>query len=191
MRLTKDIKEIIYENALNSSGYTKEMQAYKAKLEKFAEKVRIAAFGGPKKFKEAEETIEKIKSLAEKLPKEPQYVSLYRSSTVRIVFGGQRRSIEYADKKYLYSPILSVTSDHPLALEMVELDKEEQLLKEKKSSVLQAVRPLLNSVTTSAKLLLIWPEAAELIPVVAKPKTQLPAVKIEELNGLVKLPSQK
>lgn len=190
MRLTKNIKEMIYENALDSSGYTEEMKAYTKKLENFAEKVRIAAFGGPKKLKEAEENIEKIKSLAEKLPKDLIYMC-GNSRSIAAVFGGQRRTIEYGDERRLCSPSISVTGDHPLALEVAELDKEVQLIEEKKSNILQAVWPLLNSVNTSAKLLLIWPEAAELIPAATKPKTQLPAVKIEELNGLVRLPSQK
>ncbi|MFN0682916.1 Nmad5 family putative nucleotide modification protein, partial [Escherichia coli] len=55
----------------------------------------------------------------------------------------------------------------------------------------QAVRLPLNSVTTVKRLIEVWPESKELLPKEAdKASTALPALRVEDLNKMIGLPSE-
>lgn len=65
-------------------------------------------------------------------------------------------------------------------------------IKDKEASIVASVEAVVNSVTTERKLLKVWPEAKELLPKASEiaQKANLPALRIEELNSIVGLPSK-
>jgi hypothetical protein len=115
-------------------------------------------------------------------------------------FGGMRLWLKYGkkengDKTYLLTPCDSkclFAADHPLSIKFSELEDEKRNITNKVKDVKSNVTAALNSVTTVKRLLTIWPEAKELLPKdVEKASVQLPALKVEKLNEIIGLPTEK
>ena len=80
-------------------------------------------------------------------------------------------------------------ADHALTIEFEALEALRKQLEDERGTLRQNVRAAVNAVTTVAKLLAVWPEAAELLPTSAAPKPQLPAVNVQVLNAAIGLPT--
>jgi len=85
-----------------------------------------------------------------------------------------------------------IPQGHELISLMENYRAEDKNIRDIKSNVRENVKALVYSVTTVKKLLEVWPESMELIPTnVAKQVVQLPSIKIEQLNALIGVPSEK
>lgn len=78
--------------------------------------------------------------------------------------------------------------DHPFAVRILALEKEEESLSKSEDELKEKVRPVLCSVTTLSALTEVWPEIAAHIPAEAiADKMNLPAVVIAEINQALAL----
>ncbi|MBZ7312623.1 hypothetical protein FMK79_17585 [Klebsiella oxytoca] len=69
---------------------------------------------------------------------------------------------------------------------------EEQKLNARAKEIESTVWAALNSVTTLKRLVEVWPESKELIPESSDDaRTTLPALKVEDLNRMIGLPTEK
>ena len=84
-----------------------------------------------------------------------------------------------------------LAADHPLSVEFSQLEDERETLAKKRDDLRTEVRAAVNSCTTVAKLLRIWPEAKELLPAYATQTTNLPAVQVDKLNAAIGLPTEE
>jgi hypothetical protein len=84
-----------------------------------------------------------------------------------------------------------LSADHPLTVEFEALGTIEADLNDRRNKLKYDVRAMVNSVTTVARLLAVWPEAKELIPTYAVQPKNLPAVNVEQLNSAIGLPTEE
>ena len=114
--------------------------------------------------------------------------------------GGQRRSIRfnglqgYVEGKDVgkIGPEdyhVELTGDDPLTTHLYAIDHDDKALKDEIEQLTASINAVLNSVTTDAQLIKVWPEAVAFIPAAEKARTpQLPALPIAELNKMIGLP---
>ncbi|EJD6501589.1 hypothetical protein VCB84_002019 [Providencia rettgeri] len=202
-RLTNSLKEVITQNALEKSGVIQQEKELDLKYNKLALEVRIEALGGESKAKEMDGLYSKAVELTEKLRQSVnEDIGVHYALRHRLYasFGGMRLWLKYGkkengDKTYLLTPCDSkclFAADHPLSIKFSELEDEKRNITNKVKDVKSNVTAALNSVTTVKRLLAIWPEAKELLPKdVEKASFQLPALKVEKLNEIIGLPTEK
>lgn len=202
-RLTNSLKEVITQNALDKSGVIQQQNELDLEYNKLALEVRIEALGGEDKAKEMDDLYIKAKEITEKLREQvDESIGICYALSYRLYasFGGMRLWLEYGrkennDKIYLLTPCeskLLFAADHHLSIKFSELEDKKRNITNKVSEVKANVTAALNSVTTVKRLLTIWPEAKELLPKdVEKASVQLPALKVEKLNEIIGLPTEK
>ncbi|WOB87340.1 MULTISPECIES: Nmad5 family putative nucleotide modification protein [unclassified Providencia] len=202
-RLTNSLKEVITQNALEKSGVIQQEKELDLKYNKLALEVRIEALGGESKAKEMDGLYSKAVELTEKLRQSVnEDIGVHYALRHRLYasFGGMRLWLKYGKKEngdntYLLTPCDSkclFAADHPLSIKFSELEDEKRNITNKVKDVKSNVTAALNSVTTVKRLLAIWPEAKELLPKDAeKASVQLPALKVEKLNEIIGLPTEK
>ncbi|WP_273827471.1 Nmad5 family putative nucleotide modification protein [Providencia rettgeri] len=202
-RLTNSLKEVITQNALEKSGVIQQQKELDLEYNKLALDVRIEALGGESKAKEMDDLYSKAKEITEKLREQvDESIGICYALGYRLYasFGGMRLWLKYGrkennDKIYLLTPCdskLLFAADHHLSLKFTELEDKKRNINNKVSEVKANVTAALNSVTTVKRLLTIWPEAKELLPKdVEKASVQLPALKVEKLNEIIGLPTEK
>lgn len=118
------------------------------------------------------------------------------NTEVRVKFGDTRyyshlnfpkgvsKRVRSADnsKTFLLEP------DHPIYIRHFELEARESALKEAKDLARSQANAALNSVTTVAKLVSVWPEVAPFVQkYIDAPKPTLPALPIPSLNQMLNL----
>ncbi|AUW07804.1 hypothetical protein MC52_025005 [Klebsiella michiganensis] len=82
-------------------------------------------------------------------------------------------------------------AEHEITKRFDSIIDEEQKLNSRKKEIEATVWAALKSVTTLSRLVEVWPESKELIPEnVDSAKVALPALKIEDLNRLIGLPTE-
>ena len=97
---------------------------------------------------------------------------------------GIRKRVRAADdnKVFLLEP------DHPIYVRLFELEARESALEEAKDLARHQANAALNSVTTVAKLVSVWPEVAPFVQkYIDAPKPTLPALPIPSLNQMLNL----
>ncbi|WP_272658191.1 Nmad5 family putative nucleotide modification protein [Providencia sp. PROV108] len=201
-RLTNSLKEVITQNALEKSGVIQQQKELDLEYNKLALDVRIEALGG----KEKADALDQLhQNLLEGVDKLKEYMGEYVYITndvdyrVYVSFGGMRNRINYSetidDQTMLLTPCESkcrFAADHPLSIKFLELEEKKSKLDKKYCEVKVNVSTALKSCTTVKRLLTIWPEAKELLPKdVEKASVQLPALKVEKLNEIIGLPTEK
>ncbi|MDF7217664.1 Nmad5 family putative nucleotide modification protein [Proteus mirabilis] len=202
-RLTNSLKEVITQNALEKSGVVQQQKELDLEYNKLALEVRIEALGGESKAKEMDGLYSKADEIAEKLRQsvnEDIGVRYALGHRLYASFGGMRLWLKYGKKENgdntcLLTPCDSkclFAADHPLSIKFSELEDKKRNITNKVKDVKANVTATLNSVTTVKRLLTIWPEAKELLPKdVEKASIQLPALKVEKLNEIIGLPTEK
>jgi hypothetical protein len=194
-RLNKEKKIQIIENAVKASGIEKEVEKLVARRAEFAEQLRLRAMGG--------------QSNIDLFVKNSVTGALHSNTEVRFISNKkERHSLCFHGRMGRWNSLRKYSSEpdvksypvpqgyFPLtAAEQKKysaIEKEESRLHEKLSSIIQAVKPVVFSVTTEKRLIEVWPESAELIPKSEEDTTKnLPALPIKEINLLVGLPTDK
>jgi len=202
MKLTNAIREVIVNNAVAKSGLNDVRDAIVKQRAEWANKVRLEAIGGAEVEKSLRAINDQYKMLRESVPKSVQgdfrkpaktrneiYLNVAGISFSAYFHGG----IDYnrCDQTYRISPSShTLLADNPLVAEFHEIHNKQAEYDDKLSTLMNLVQASIQKVTTVKKLLEVWPEAKELIPEeVEKQVKQLPAIKTEDLNKMIGLPS--
>jgi len=203
VRLTNVIREQIAKNALIKSGVIAELESIDKRKGQLAQDARIFAFGGADKAKEIDAIIkklEKMESDAQKLGVSI-YISASKNYGIDLAIGGRRLGrVSYgSDSKgngiALVTPQRDsclFAADHEIAIKFDQLIAEQSKANKRKEDIEKTVWAALNSVTTIKRLIEVWPESQELIPDnIDSVKASLPALKVEDLNKMIGLPTSE
>ncbi|MCE1943305.1 Nmad5 family putative nucleotide modification protein [Enterobacter roggenkampii] len=202
-RLTNAFRERIAKNALIKSGVIAELEALQVKRHEIARDARVFAFGGKEKAEKLDRLYEKFERLEKEIT--DSGVSMYssdgKSQNIFISIGGRRLGwCSYGDDSEgsgikLLTPARDrcmFAADHEIATRFDEVFAAEAKLEARKKDIESTVWAALNSVTTTKRLIEVWPESKELIPDgVDTAKQTLPALKVEDLNRLIGLPTEQ
>ncbi|EHG4046955.1 hypothetical protein J4486_005597 [Salmonella enterica] len=202
--LNKAVKEIIVDNALAKAGIPQRKKALRAARADWAERVRLAAIGGPEAEAEVLKTEKKIAALIAKLPEELRASSTFvrkdydiylnlAGSRVSAYFNGNYRSYEQGEP----DPIRKIApyeytllADDPLVTEFYGFDALYREIKSDEANIRQNVTAALDKARTVKRLLEQWPEAKELLPAENAIVPLPPAIRREALNEMIGLPSE-
>jgi len=191
-KLTGWMRDAIVDNAVEKAGINKAFQEYRAERSDWACSVADESIGGDEAVAKLEVANKKIAAIVKALPEEfrTELRAGPMESTICASLGGMRARVnEFPGRRPCKSGLM-LSSDHPLTIQFEKLEAKEKELKERRSNLRAEVRAMVDSVTTINKLLLVWPEAKELLPASAKPKTKnLPSVNVESLNAAIGLPT--
>lgn len=186
MRLTKELKKLIVEAAVEKSGLNARLDANYELTKQIAEEIRVECL----RFTPIADA-ESIELIHERLG---EFSPMQRSNHIYVVSGARYFALAL--------PGAAVTPDgrvylskHPrfgtVHKRLADAVLEKDYIHEEINNLESSVEGALNSVTTVAKLLKVWPEAAELLPPNGgQLKTNLPAIKTEGINKLIGLPSK-
>lgn len=202
MKMTNAIRDKIVTNAVAKSGLNDVRDAIVKQRAEWAEKVRLDAIGGIEVDKRIEELRNQHAELMSSVPSvvrrdgggivrrdDDIWVNVAGISFCANYHGG----VGYPDFKQVYKVSPSshtLLADNPLVAEFHEIHNKQAEYDDKLSTLMNSVQAAVQKVTTVKKLLEVWPEAKELIPEeVEKQVKQLPAIKTEDLNKMIGLPS--
>ena len=201
IRLNASLRDKIINNALVKSGVLDEVNQHELAMRDFAKRVRVAAFGGEEKAKLVDEKAAQIQRIEDELSEAGcanVYVNFNRGSDINAAFNGLRICLPYGkgeDNRYTflltpkYDKCLFSATD-PLSIEFTELEAKGESINKKKDDLKTTVTSILNSVSTTKRLIEVWPEAKELLPdSVEREITGLPALHIADVNKLIGLPT--
>ncbi|WP_446030549.1 Nmad5 family putative nucleotide modification protein [Lelliottia amnigena] len=202
-RLTNAFRERIAKNALIKSGVIAELEAIMVKRQEIARDARVFALGGKEKTEKLERLYEKFERIEKELT--DSGVSIYnpdgKSQSICLSIGGRRLGwCSYGDdSKGQNIQLLTPNSDrcmfaadHEISTRFDEVFAAEAKLEARKKDIEVTVWAALNSVTTIKRLIEVWPESKELIPDgIDTAKQTLPALKVEDLNRLIGLPTEQ
>lgn len=204
MKLTNAIKQQIVVNALARAGIPAREEALRARRAVWAEKVRIDACGGAEAEAKLVELRDQVAALANGVPDALRRdVEIIQTDTdISVNVSGLRvrvwwcGAMLYDDairpiKRRICPPNHTLTADNPLTAEFHEMHNEQEAIRADRDTLTANVRGALSNITTDKRLLEAWPEAAELLPdQVATTSSSLPAVRVDELNAMIGLPSE-
>ncbi|ECT1020787.1 hypothetical protein DPO11_11830 [Salmonella enterica] len=203
--LNKAIKEKIVDNALAKAGIPQRKKALRTARADWAERVRLAAIGGPEAEAEIIKTEKKIAALVAKLPEALRknntfaryesaiYLNLAGSRFIAY-FNGNYRSYEPGEPDHILkiAPYeYTLLADDPLTTEFHGFDALYREIKSDETDIRQNVTAALDKARTVKRLLEQWPEAKELLPAEDAAVPLLPAIRRETLNELIGLPSDE
>lgn len=200
MRLSKQVKEAIFNAALKKSGIPEKKAAIRSRYAEWAEAVRVR-YVTPEQMNLIDSAINASKAVNPALVDysfHPKKMKAIESANV----AGQRRTVwfcgathgEHRDKTQSgkiapYSNQVTLTADDPLVSQLYSIDHDSAALQQEIQQLSCSLCSVLNSVNTDKRLIEIWPEAVAFISVAEKANTtQLPALPIAELNKLIGLP---
>lgn len=191
MKLTNYIRDAVVENAMRKAGIYDQEAAYKADRAVWAHAVADESLGGAEAIQLLDAANKKVAKIVAALPKHLQEDVRLGPLTGSIVgtFAGCRHYINEWDGSRPARNLM-LDAEHPLSVEFFALEARKTDLNKKRADLRTDVRAALNSVTTVARLLKVWPEVKELLPTSAAPTTNLPAVKVEHLNAAIGLPTE-
>lgn len=192
-KLTVAMRDTIVNNAVEKAGLNKETSTLAERRKVWAEKVADESIGGPENVAKLAEANKKITRIVSGLPKDLQEDLRAGPLTGSILasFGGRRIYVNQWDGRRPAREGLMLPADHPLTVEFEALETIEADLNDRREKLKYDVRAMVNSVTTVARLLAVWPEAKELIPTYAVQPKNLPAVNVEQLNSAIGLPTEE
>lgn len=198
-RLNRRIKDEIIAAAIAKSGVPARREKLKERRAAFAEDVRIHALGGADIAKKIDKAKKAIAKALEGIPDCVIKNGVFRSDyDILVNAAGARNRVYFSgacgytsDSVYKYTPAEAVLeAGDPLIDEFHAIEREASDISEAVDNVTASVEGALSKVTTIKKLLEVWPECKELLPSDLSPvKNTLPAVRAEDLNALIGLPS--
>lgn len=198
-RLTNDLKDQIVQNSLDKAGITAARAAHAVKRNEWVEEARAQVNGiSDAEIKKIEAGIEKLRLKVPKPIRDYPGNVANRDAYLRLNLAGASVH-EYfftsdGKKDYRYCPNArtALLADDPLVQRFYDLEAEKAALDERQKTVAAHVRGAIDKVTTVKRLLLAWPEAAELLPPTTETlKSTLPTLVVEDLNALIGLPTDE
>jgi len=202
MKLTNAIRDVIVHNAVAKSGLNDVRDAIVKQRAEWANKVRLEAIGGVEEERKLVDINKKHEALVNSVPEGLRMSGRNPARTTNeiwvnvagITFSAYfHGGLGYSGYEQVYriSPSShTLLADNPLVAEFHEIHNKQAEYDDKLSTLINSVRAAVQKVTTVKKLLEVWPEAKELIPEeVEKQVKQLPAIKTEDLNKMIGLPS--
>ncbi|AXD71505.1 hypothetical protein LHY41_000300 [Salmonella enterica] len=202
--LNKSIKEKIVDNALAKAGIPQRKKSLRDARADWAERVRLAAIGGPEAEAEVLKTEKKIAALIAKVPEELRtdnmiirtradiYLNL-AGSCVCAYFNGNYRAHESGQPDHIckVTPYeYTLLADDPLVTEFYSFDALYREIKSDETDIRQNVTAALDKARTVKRLLEQWPEAKELLPAEDAVVPLPPAIRREALNEMIGLPTE-
>lgn len=192
-RLSVRDKNDITNNAVNQSAIRERRKERDARRKAWAESVRLWVNGGDESA--AQEIGRKIQDLLSEMPdgfRDNAHFLPY-SNFKRVQFDGHRGVVlaEWGQSKIVRNgaAAVNIPRDHALQAEYNEIEALDKAIQDDANKIRAQVNSVLNSVTTVAKLLKVWPECRELLPGgLGHGKVRLPSVPIKDLNAALGLP---
>ncbi|ALX77770.1 hypothetical protein OHJ75_004119 [Cronobacter sakazakii] len=202
IRLTTNIREKIARNALIKSGVFAELEEIAKLKHQLALDARVYALGGKKKVDKVDGLSSQINALCEELEK--LGVSFYsrdvNSTSIYLTVSGRRLGwYSYGNDsngKEISLPTpekdkCMFGAEHEITKRFDDICALQTKLEAKKKDIESNVWAALNSVTTVKRLIEVWPESKELLPTEAdKPGSALPALRVDDLNKMIGLPTE-
>lgn len=189
-RLNNHLRDQIVTAALAKSGSTAAIAATKARRQVWADAVRLAALGDMGAKLEA--LVKRVEKLEQEIPEDYRsgYSVVRTRGHLTLNCAGLTVRVSEWEGMKVAPATHTLLADDPLVQEFHDICAEELANGAQREKVQESVKAAVNSVTTVAKLLKLWPEAKELLPAyVEESKVQLPALRVADLNSLVGLPS--
>lgn len=190
-KLTVSLRDDIVAAAQAKAGIDAEKTAFQTAKREWAEQVADYSLGGPEVVAQIATVQRKIDKLVGALPEHLKcHVSAVKHRTYLAAnIAGCAVHVSAWEGARPAAATVVIAADHPLAVRFFELENLEKDIEDRRVELRTKVRAALNSVNTVARLLKVWPEAAELLPKTVAPKSTLPAIPVADLNALVGLPS--
>lgn len=200
-RLNNRIRKQIEDNAVIKAGIVDKKAKLRERRAMWIEAVRIQAIGGQEVEDRIKAVKKKIKTALKDLPESLIVGSVFREGfDIRLNVAGCTAYGYFngADKDSGDGPRVTkiAPSSHtllqgdPLVDEFHAIESEKSDLESQEVGIRASVAGAVSKVGTVKRLLEVWPEAKELLPDDLSPvKKQLPAVKAEDLNAMIGLPS--
>lgn len=198
MRLSKQVKQAIFDAAVVKAGIPAKQAAIRLRYADWAEAVRVR-YVTP----EVEALISAAEAASNAVPERCKSRSFCKTENAGIMYanvGGQRRSVRfngllrYEEGKDITRVApddyhVELTADDPLTEQLYAIDHDADRLKAEIEQLSASLWAVLNSVRTDKRLVEVWPEAIAFIPAAEKASTSnLPALPIADLNKLIGLP---
>jgi hypothetical protein len=208
VRLTNDACDKIIAAAMDKSGFPKRLEEARNNVEKIKMECLISAFGGLKPYRRLVERFntieEKAKALASEgiLVKSPRDYSTWNADKINIA----GMNVSYPRQSVLNNPEFeglrfvrlnngakpTITADNPLVQKFLDAEKVVEELDSSAKTIKANVKAVVYSVSTTKRLVEVWPEAAELIPSdIEVVRAALPAINFVNLNASIGIPSDK
>lgn len=208
VRLTNDARKKIIAAAMDKSGFPKRIEEARANVEKVKMECLIASFGGLKAYRRLVDRIKTIKDKCKSLKSEGILISSvtnYSTWNANMMnLGGM--NISYPNYSVLEQEEFvglhfirlddgakpTLTADNPLVQKFLDAEKALQDLESSSRSIEENVKAVVYSVSSTKRLVEVWPEAAELIPSdIEVVRAALPAIDFNNLNASIGIPSDK
>lgn len=189
-RLNNHLRDQIVTAALAKSGNTAAIAATKTRRQEWAEAVRLSALGDMGAKLEA--LVKRVEKLEQEIPDDyrSNYSVIRTRGHLTLNCAGLTVRVNEWEGMKVAPEAHTLLAGDPLVQQFHDICAEEITNEAQKDKVEASVSAAVNSVTTVAKLLKLWPEAKELLPAyVEESKVQLPALQVADLNNLVGLPS--
>ena len=208
VRLTNDARDKIIAKAMEKSGFPKRLEEAKANVEKIKMECLISAFGGLKPYRRLVDRFntieEKVKALRDAgiLVTSPRSYSKWNADKINIA----GMNVSYPKQSVLSNPEFeglkfirlhsdakpTITADNPLVQKFLDAEKVVEELSSSSEAIEANVKAVVYSVSTTKRLVEVWPEAAELIPSdIEVVRAALPAIDFANLNASIGIPSDK
>ncbi|EFR8087482.1 hypothetical protein H0088_004126 [Salmonella enterica] len=208
VRLTNDARDKIIAKAMEKSGFPKRLEEAKANVEKIKMECLISAFGGLKPYRRLVERFntieEKVKALRDAgiLITSPRSYSKWNADKINIA----GMNVSYPKQSVFDNPEFegltfirlddgakpTITADNPLVQKFLDAEKVVDELDSTLKGIKENVKAVVYSVSTTKRLVEVWPEAAELIPSdIEVVRAALPAIDFANLNASIGIPSDK
>lgn len=194
-RLTNTLKDDIANAAKRKSPINKQIEELLERRKVLSEGIRIESLGGQANADKYKKIAEQMAKLREELPDNMLTHTMGISVTNSLYISiddGRRYYIDLPSVAPSITGCIHITSKSAFYFDIIEsLDKESQLNKDLKE-VFNTVRASIAGITTVKRLVDSWPEVVELLPPDAvESKVRLPAMRVDNLNKLIGLPTPK
>ena len=194
MRLTNTLRETIRINAVKASGLYARRDANKKAFEQWAEKARVKALGGSEVVDEMRKLDLKFKLLKNSVSKKAKKFleagdSLFEQrSFTKFNVRGNRKHVDWDTSTPRIAPYDITVDDDALCDEWTYLQNESDDIADTMNRLAAEISGVLSSVTTTEKLVKLWPEAEKFLPAVIPPvKTStLPTVQVGVITKRIK-----
>jgi hypothetical protein len=196
IKLNQGHRIAIARNARKASPLNKKLSDVLEKRYKIAEIIRIVSLGGPDKAYVYEGAHIQLMSIRNSLPDEliTHEIGIHVKSYTHVIMPLSKKTvmIDFKEPKICLNRKFELLPGESLLEQLEEsLELEEKYRKELKN-LEGKVFASISGITTVKKLLDSWPEVKELLPEeLLQSKPKLPALKTEQLNELIGLPTTK
>lgn len=206
-RLNNTLREKMVHKALTLAGIDRDLDDLAARRAALAEAIRIDALGGVDALKEIEDAIAEAAKAASVAGLDRVYA--WRVPAAKgmgklpsVTLGGMYAYLPFNGGgdgspgvppvvKHVVPKQAQYDAEHQFTTQYRLLEKRKRAVEERREEVREEVWATLRRFTTVAKLLKVWPAAAELLPDEdGEAKPQLPAVRTGDLNSLIGLPTK-